>query len=273
MQAAAEAASRLGSSRVLILLPPSEGKARGGDGAPVDIAALSWPELTPTRERVARTLVKLCQGNPAKARERLGLSEALDDDRAANGELLESPTMPAGHRYCGVLHDALRYATLPAAASKRADVSVVVLSGLWGATRPPDLLPAYRIGIGVRLPRTGPLPTLWRKPLLGVLDDLVEHEGAIDLRSSGYSQMYRPSSAAAARLIDVRITGPDGIRAAASFQSKVAKGQLVREMLSAGPPTIDRLLAAADAIAVAADVHDSGIVVRLPRGWGLLNPG
>ena len=108
---------------------------------------------------------------------------------------------------------------------------MVVLSGLWGATRPPDLLPAYRIGIGVRLPRTGPLPTLWRKPLLGALDELVATEGAIDLRSSGYSQMYRPSSAAAARLIDVKITGPDGTRAAASFQSKVAKGRLVREML------------------------------------------
>jgi cytoplasmic iron level regulating protein YaaA (DUF328/UPF0246 family) len=178
--------------------------------------------------------------------------------------------MPAGERYCGVLHDALGYRTLPRAARKRADVSIVVFSGLWGAIRPPDLLPAYRIGIGVRLPRLGPLPALWRKPLHGVLDDLVAAEGAIDLRSSGYSQMYRPSAAAAAKLVEVRVTGADGQRAAASHQSKLAKGRLVREVLMAGGPSIDRLLAAADMIGVSAVAAERRVLVRLPAGWGLV---
>jgi hypothetical protein len=258
---------------VLILLPPSEGKAAGGDGPPVDFAALSWPELTPTREQVARGLVTVCRGNPATARKRLGLSEALDDDRADNAVLLESPTLPAGHRYCGVLHDALSYPTLPAAGRNRANSSVVVLSGLWGATRPPDLLPAYRIGIGVRLPRLGPLPALWRQPLSRALDALVATEGAIDLRSSGYAQMYRASPSAAANLVDVRITGPDGVRAAASFQSKVAKGRLAREMLKAGVPSLDRLFAAAASIGVTADGDAGSVVVRLPPGWGLVRAG
>jgi cytoplasmic iron level regulating protein YaaA (DUF328/UPF0246 family) len=253
---------------VLVLLPPSEGKARGGDGPPIDLTALSWPELTATRQRVARALVTVCQGHAARARVRLGLSLALDDDRAANAELWQSPTMPAGARYCGILHDALGYPTLPAGAGRRADASVVVLSGLWGATRPTDLLPAYRIGIGTRLPRIGPLPALWRKPLHGVLDDLVADEGAIDLRSSGYSQMYRPSPAATPYLIDVKITGPDGSRAAASYQGKVAKGLLVREMLRAGSPSIERLLAAAGVIGVDASGDTGGIVVRLPVGSG-----
>jgi cytoplasmic iron level regulating protein YaaA (DUF328/UPF0246 family) len=255
---------------VLVLLPPSEGKARGGDGPPVEIANLSWPELTPTRIRVARTLVNVCQGNAARARDRLGLSLALDDDRAANAELLESPTMGAGERYCGVLHDALGYPTLSKTAQRRADHAVVVLSGLWGITRPTDLLPAYRIGIATQLPRLGTLPALWRKPLHGVLDGLVAAEGAIDLRSTGYSQMYRPSPAAAPHLIDVRITGPDGKRAAASYQSKVAKGLLVREMLRNGEPSVEALLAAAEAIGVGGSVESTGVLVRLPAGWGLV---
>jgi cytoplasmic iron level regulating protein YaaA (DUF328/UPF0246 family) len=216
---------------VLVLLPPSEGKASGGIGPAVDLGALSWPALTPTRTRVARALVAVCRGNPVRARARLGLSEALDADRAANAVLLASPTMPAGHRYCGVLHDALGYPTLPAAARRRADTTVVVLSGLWGATRPSDLLPEYRIGIATQLPRLPTLPALWRGPLHEVLDDLVVEAGALDLRSSGYSQMYRPSPDAGGRLVEVKITGPDGRRAAASYQSKVAKGRLVREML------------------------------------------
>jgi cytoplasmic iron level regulating protein YaaA (DUF328/UPF0246 family) len=256
---------------VLILLPPSEGKAPGGDGPPVAIDALSWPELTATRTRVSRTLVTVCQGNAARARQRLGLSLALDDDRAANAELLTSPTMPAGHRYCGVLHDALGYPSLSAAARARADASVVVLSGLWGITRPTDLLPAYRIGIATQLPRLGTLPALWRNPLGRALDDIVTAEGAIDLRSSGYTQMYRPSPAASVRMVDVKITGPDGKRAAASYQSKVAKGRLVREMLRAGPPSVDSLLEAAVSIGISATRTAVGIVVRLPAGWGLVN--
>jgi cytoplasmic iron level regulating protein YaaA (DUF328/UPF0246 family) len=255
---------------VLILLPPSEGKARGGEQPPVDIAALSWPSLTSSRERVARALVATCQGNPKKARDRLGLSEALDADRAANAELLTSPTMPAGQRYVGVLHDALGYPTLAAAARRRADASVVVFSGLWGATRPPDLLPCYRIGIGTQLPRIGPLPTYWRRPLTAALDAVVAAEGAIDLRSSGYAQMYRPSAAATASVIDVRITGPDGKRAAASYQSKVAKGRLAREMLRRGTPDLEGLLAAAATIGVEADGDTSGVVVQLRAGWGLV---
>jgi uncharacterized protein len=255
---------------VLILLPPSEGKTRGGGGSPVEVEALSWPTLTATRQRVAKALVATCQGNPARARARLGLSEALDDDRAANAELWTSPTMPAGHRYCGVLHDALGYPTLPAAARRRAEESVVVLSGLWGATRPTDLLPAYRIGIATVLPRIGPLPTFWRGPLQGALDNEVVEAGALDLRSSGYALMYRPSPEAVDRLVGVKITGPDGKRSAASYQSKVAKGRLVRELLRTGDPSVDGLLAAADKIGVTAERDGQGVVVRLPAGWGLI---
>lgn len=202
----------------------------------------------------------------------LGLSEALDGDRAANAEADTSATMPAGHRYTGVLHDALGYPTLNAAARRQADAAVVVFSGLWGATRPTDALPAYRIGIATKLPRIGTLPPLWRTPLLKALDEQVAETGAIDLRSSGYSLMYKPSKDAAARTITVTVTGPDGRKAAPSYQSKVAKGRLVRATLEAGALSLDSLVVAAKAIGLAADVSPIGIIVKAPTGWGLINP-
>jgi len=255
---------------VLILLPPSEGKATGGSGAAVDLPSLSWPELTAQRQRVLAALVTTCRRNPAKARALLGLSEALDSDRAANAGADASPTMPAGHRYTGVLHDALGYPTLPAAARRRADNSVVVFSGLWGAVRPTDLLPAYRIGIATKLPRIGPLPTYWRAALYGALDAEVVTHGALDLRSSGYAQMYKPSRDAAGRITSVTITGPDGRRAASSYQSKVAKGRLVRALLSLPKPTPADIAPAAETIGLTVERHTHGLILSAPDGWGLI---
>jgi cytoplasmic iron level regulating protein YaaA (DUF328/UPF0246 family) len=254
---------------LLILLPPSEGKASGGTGPAVDLAELSWPQLAAQRQRVLTALVTVCRRNPATARRLLGLSEALDADRAANAEADTSPTMAAGHRYTGVLHDALGYTTLPAAARRRADRSLVVFSGLWGAVRPTDRLPAYRIGIGTTLPRIGPLPTYWRPALHDALDDEVAVHGALDLRSSGYSQMYRPSAAAAPGVITVTITDAKGTRAASSYQSKVAKGRLVRALLQL--PTAD-VATAAESIGLIPELRGSAVVLRAPTGWGLVNP-
>ena len=42
--------------RVLVLLPPSEGKATGGRGGPLDLSRLSSPALTPVRERLVAAL-------------------------------------------------------------------------------------------------------------------------------------------------------------------------------------------------------------------------
>src|SRR3712207_6422132 len=91
---------------VLVLLPPSETKAAGGDGAPLDLAALTAPELTPLRTELAEALVKLADDVPA-ARAALGLSPAQDDEIARNAVLWSAPTLPALRRYTGVLYDAL----------------------------------------------------------------------------------------------------------------------------------------------------------------------
>ncbi|MGN6472952.1 MAG: peroxide stress protein YaaA, partial [Mycobacteriales bacterium] len=134
-----------------------------------------------------------------------------------------------------------------------------------------DQLPAYRIGIGTNLPRIGPLPTYWRAALNQALDDEIATNGALDLRSSGYSQMYRPSASAASKLVQVAITGPDGKRAASSYQSKVAKGRLVRALLSLAKPAPAQITAAAESIGLSVQERDGGVLFKVPVGWGLVN--
>ncbi len=55
---------------MLVLLPPSEGKASAAKGAPLDLAALSFPALNPIRERLVRALVALGSSPTGRRRAR-----------------------------------------------------------------------------------------------------------------------------------------------------------------------------------------------------------
>ena len=89
-----------------ILLPPSETKRSGGDGAPLDLGALALPGLGAKRHEVIDALVDLA-GDEEHARKVLKLSPKQAGDVAHNRMLRSAATMPAVDRYTGVLYDAL----------------------------------------------------------------------------------------------------------------------------------------------------------------------
>jgi len=251
---------------VLVLLPPSEGKTPGGDGPRLRLSALSWPStLGSTRSRIVKRLVELCRGDPTNAREVLGLSERLDADRVAGSRIRSSPTLPAGLRYSGVLYDALGYASLAAPARERADATLVTFSGLWGAVRPADPIPAYRLGITTRLPGEPAIPAIWRDPVGRALSRQIAAEGAIDLRSTGYAEMARLTPRARANLTVIKVVAP-------SFASKQIKGILARRVLAEGAVTVDGFLAAAKEVGLRCDPSSGREhTVSMPTGW--LPPG
>ncbi|TMZ35717.1 peroxide stress protein YaaA, partial [Klebsiella pneumoniae] len=92
---------------MLILLPPSEGKATAGGGPPVDLEALTFPELSTAREAVLDTLEELCSGAAETAREVLGLSAAQADAIERNRAVRTASTLRAADLYTGVLYDRL----------------------------------------------------------------------------------------------------------------------------------------------------------------------
>ncbi|QHF93709.1 peroxide stress protein YaaA [Streptomyces sp. NHF165] len=227
---------------MLVLLPPSEGKAEGGQGRPLDLGTLSLPGLTGARERVLDELVELCAGDPLhneKAREVLGLSEGLRGELAKNAQLRTAPARPAGEIYTGVLYDALGLATLSPAARKRAARSLLVFSALWGAVGVEDRIPSYRLSGGVKLPGAGPLGAYWRGPLESVLPQAADGGLVLDLRSSAYAAMWKPKGGVAARTATVRVLQAktvDGVekRTVVSHFNKATKGRVVRALLEAG---------------------------------------
>ncbi|KOG27706.1 peroxide stress protein YaaA [Streptomyces resistomycificus] len=218
---------------MLVLLPPSEGKASSGRGAPLKLESLSLPGLTGAREAVLEELVELCVGDEDKAREVLGLSEGLRGEVAKNAELRTAGARPAGEVYTGVLYDALGLASLDTAAKKRAARSLLVFSGLWGAVRVTDRIPSYRCSMGVRLPGLGALGAHWRTPMASALPEVAGAGLLLDLRSSAYAAAWKPKGEVAGRTATVRVLHAPTRKVVSHF-NKATKGKIVRSLLSAG---------------------------------------
>ncbi|MFE2040448.1 peroxide stress protein YaaA [Streptomyces sp. NPDC059477] len=218
---------------MLVLLPPSEGKAASGRGAPLKPEALSLPGLASAREAVLTELVELCAADEDKASEVLGLSEGLRGEIAKNTQLRTAGTRPAGEIYTGVLYDALDLASLETAAKRRAARSLLVFSGLWGAVRVTDRIPSYRCSMGVRLPGVGALAGHWRAPLAEALPEVAGDRLVLDLRSAAYAVAWKPTAGTAGRTATVRVLHAPTRKVVSHF-NKATKGRIVRSLLASG---------------------------------------
>ncbi len=211
---------------MLILLPPSEGKTRPASGAPLDLESLSFSRLTPVRAQLLRTLVKLCNGNPKRAMEVLGLGTTQADAIEINAALPEEPTARADAIYTGVLFSELDLPTLDEASRKRADESLAIASALFGLLRPDDLIPAYRLSGNVTLPRLGTVAGRWRTPLPRAMRELAGDGLLIDLRSGTYTALGKPPAELAHRTVTMRVLHEhQGVRKVVSHFNKATKGR------------------------------------------------
>jgi cytoplasmic iron level regulating protein YaaA (DUF328/UPF0246 family) len=206
---------------VLVLLPPSETKAYGEDGPPLDLGTLSFPTLTRTRRALVADLVRLAKKETAALQQALQVSSR--DEVLKNRELKRAPTLPALELYTGIVYDTLSYATLPPAARKRADETLVVASALFGLLRPQDRVPSYRLSGGTVLPGLGGLAPRWRPVVEPVL---AEEPLVVDLRSGAYAQLARVPHA-----VQVRVLREEGgRRTVVSHDNKWTKGKLARAL-------------------------------------------
>lgn len=211
------------------MLPPSETKRAGGDGPAMELALLGCGELNPLREALVGELVDLA-ADPETCRRALGISAAQDAEIGRNAALRTSATMPAIHRYTGVLYDALDFGSLRAAEAARARSRLAIGSALFGLLRAADPIPAYRLSAGSKLPGRPGLAARWRPLLEPVLADLAVGELIVDLRSGAYVGLGRIPGAIA---VDVASQLPDGRRTVVTHFNKSHKGRLARVLATA----------------------------------------
>ncbi len=250
-----------------VLLPPSETKAAGGRGRAL---AITDGPLAAHRREMLAALAVLLDGDPDLAAQALLLPPGVVTQAlAANRTVLSAPTMPALRRYRGVVYDGLDHTGLSPRARRLAGRNTVILSGLWGAVRGDEPIPAYRVPAKAVLPGVGTARSYWRRVLDGVLPGLLDTGLVVDLRSSDYAAMWRARGAAARRTVAVRVLSPlpRGGHGVVSYNSKLAKGKLAAalfERAAAGhePASADDVAAAwRDLDGARAEVDDDNTVV------------
>ena len=211
---------------MLVLLPPSEGKAHPETGESVDLDSLVHADELGER--------------------RAQLLDAFDP------ALRDAPTAPAHSVYTGVLSGRLELPKLPAKARRQ----VLIASALWGVVAPDDRIPYYRFPPKTRLKGFEAPNAFWRPALAAALPD-AEGDLVVDMRSGAYVPAWKPKNAS---LLAVRaFTEVDGERKAVSHMAKAVRGDVARELLTAKKPPRDPESAAAVAEA-------AGFTVELTDG-------
>ena len=106
------------------------------------------------------------------------------------------------------------------------------MSALWGAVRPTDRIPSYRLSMGANLPGIGSLAAFWRPLLDEPLTGAAGRGLVVDLRSSTYQAAWTPSGPVAARTVAVRVLREvEGRRSVVSHMAKLTRGQVGRLLL------------------------------------------
>ena len=219
---------------MLILLPPSEGKASPSGKSRLDLDSLAFADaLRDRRAGLIAALEKLGSSPRKKAIEALGISEGQVGEIARDAELATSPVAPASEVYTGVLYERLGFDSLTAAGKRRASENVLISSALWGFLAPSDRIPYYRFSMKAKLPKIGGLPAFWRESLAAAMAaGGHDEEGGLvlDMRSGAYSAAWKPKHT---RLVTVLgFTETDGSRKTISHMAKAVRGEVARTALS-----------------------------------------
>ena len=242
--------------RVLILLPPSEGKTAPASGPSLELdSLLDADRLTAARREVMSALAEVSRSDEAASV--LGLGPRSAEQVGTNLVLETAPCAAAHQLFTGVLYEAARLDSIAEEAAGRAALErhCVVLSGLWGILSPTDLVPDHRLSMGTSLPGPGRLPAFWKQHLASSLTEMAAQGLVVDCRSADYAAAWKPSARDGIEVVSVRVVriGDAGSRKVVSHMAKHARGLLTGELLRA---------VAAESVPENAQVDDVASVAR-----------
>jgi cytoplasmic iron level regulating protein YaaA (DUF328/UPF0246 family) len=130
-----------------------------------------------------------------------------------------SKPTPALLVYTGVLYQALDWASLSAAAKKRGETSIAIISAKYGVVRPGDRIESYKEKIDNKK----------MKDVVAAKLDPIKTGLIVDCRSSTYKTVWH---APVDITVEVRVsTVVEGVRTVVTHMSKKTRGEITRWLL------------------------------------------
>lgn len=211
--------------------------------------------ITPTQPRQLGESERLAEilrsFNQSKLGNMLNVSEKLATLNHQRYQNWHTPftvgnAKPAGYAFQGDVYDGLDFANLDRLAQDWAQQHIRMLSGLYGALRPYDLMQAYRLEMGTKLPseRGEDLYDFWGERITQQLNDDINASGSellINLASNEYFKSLRPKQLNARIITPIFKDVKNGKAKIISFYAKKARGTYANWLATVQPRDVASL--------------------------------
>ena len=202
---------------------------------PFKVKTTTLPEFVTESAKLITELKKL---SPQDLANLMGLSDqlaALNVGRYQDWskKFTEENSKPAIYAFNGDVYEGFDVQTLNAKALDFAQNHLRILSGLYGALRPLDLMQPYRLEMGTAFKniRGKDLYAFWGERVTDSLKKLLEQEKKpvlLNLASEEYFKVLQPKSLGCPVISPVFQDGKDGKYKIISFYAKRARGLMAR---------------------------------------------
>ncbi len=202
---------------------------------PVKVKTTTLPEFVSESAKLIADLKKLAPQDVSKL---MGLSDQLavlnvGRYRDWSKKFTEANSKPAIYAFDGDVYDGFDVRTLDAKAVAFAQEHIRILSGLYGALRPLDLMQAYRLEMGASFKnaRGKDLYAFWGGRVTDSLKKVLEKDKKpvlLNLASEEYFKVLQPKDLGCPVIAPIFQDAKDGKYKIISFYAKRARGLMAR---------------------------------------------
>jgi len=202
---------------------------------PVKVKTPTLPEFVSESAKLIADLKKLAPQDLSKL---MGLSDQLaalnvGRYRDWSKKFTEANSKPAIYAFDGDVYDGFDVKTLDTKTVAFAQEHIRILSGLYGALRPLDLMQVYRLEMGTSFknPRGKDLYAFWGSRVTDSLRKVLEKDkkpALLNLASEEYFKVLQPKDLGCPVISPVFQDGKDGKYKIISFYAKRARGLMAR---------------------------------------------
>ncbi len=202
---------------------------------PVKVKTTTLPEFVSESAKLIADLKKLAPQDVSKL---MGLSDQLavlnvGRYRDWSKKFTEANSKPAIYAFDGDVYDGFDVRTLDAKAVAFAQEHIRILSGLYGALRPLDLMQAYRLEMGTSFKnaRGKDLYAFWGGRVTDSLKKVLEKDKKpvlLNLASEEYFKVLQPKDLGCPVIAPIFQDAKDGKYKIISFYAKRARGLMAR---------------------------------------------